>query len=101
MRQNICRGYFTFDRTQMVEMVMWLAQYRDTTSWGLNLWLSLFFTHRRQTATESLHTFRHYGQLYRSCIPNLSCDHFKHMCAVVLNKLEIFAILIQSKNFIE
>jgi len=30
MRQNICRGYFAFDRTQMVEMIMWLAQYRET-----------------------------------------------------------------------
>ena len=30
MRQNICRGDFTFDRTQMVEMVMWLVEYRET-----------------------------------------------------------------------
>jgi len=30
MRQNICSGYFAFDRTQMVEMVMWLAQRRET-----------------------------------------------------------------------
>jgi len=30
MRQNICRGYFAFDRTQMVETVMWLAQHRET-----------------------------------------------------------------------
>ena len=30
MRQNICRGYFAFDRTQTVEMVTWLAQYRET-----------------------------------------------------------------------
>jgi len=26
--QNMCRGYFAFDRTQMVEMVTWPAQYR-------------------------------------------------------------------------
>jgi len=30
MRQNTCRGYFAFDRTQMVEMVTWLAEYRET-----------------------------------------------------------------------
>jgi len=30
MSQNICYGYFAFDRTQMVEMVTWLAQYRET-----------------------------------------------------------------------
>jgi len=30
MRQNICSGYFAFDRTQMVEMVTWLAQHRET-----------------------------------------------------------------------
>jgi len=24
----MCRGYFAFDRTQMVEMVTWPAQYR-------------------------------------------------------------------------
>jgi len=30
MGQNICRGYFAFDRTHMVEMVTWLAQYRET-----------------------------------------------------------------------
>jgi len=30
MKQNICRGYFPFDRTQVVEMVMWVAQYRET-----------------------------------------------------------------------
>jgi len=30
MRQNICRGYFAFNRTQVVEMVTWLAQYRKT-----------------------------------------------------------------------
>jgi len=30
MRKNISRGYFAFDRTHMVEMVMWLAQYRET-----------------------------------------------------------------------
>jgi len=26
---NICSGYFAFDRTQIVEMVTWLAQCRD------------------------------------------------------------------------
>jgi len=26
MKQNICRGYFAFDRTQMVEGVTWQAQ---------------------------------------------------------------------------
>jgi len=30
MRQNICPGYFAFDRAQMVEMVMWLVEYRET-----------------------------------------------------------------------
>jgi len=30
MRQNICCGYFAFDRTQMVEMVTRLEQYRET-----------------------------------------------------------------------
>jgi len=30
MKQNICSGYFAFDRTQMVEMVTWLAQDRET-----------------------------------------------------------------------
>jgi len=30
MRQNTCRDYFAFDRTQMVEMVTWPAQYRKT-----------------------------------------------------------------------
>jgi len=40
MRQIICRGYFAFDRIQMVEMVTWLEQYRETqrvevSSYGL------------------------------------------------------------------
>ena len=30
MRQDICRGYFAFNRTQMVEMVTRPAQYRET-----------------------------------------------------------------------
>jgi len=32
MRQNSLyfRGYFAFDRTQIVEMVTWLVQYRET-----------------------------------------------------------------------
>ena len=83
MGQNICCGYFAFDRPQMVEMVTWLTQYTETTCWGLKLWLSLFFTQRRQTATKvkSLHTFRHCGQLRRLCIPNLACDQMKQMCA--------------------
>jgi len=40
MMQNICHGYFAFDRTQMVEMVTWLAQNREAqhvevSSYGL------------------------------------------------------------------
>jgi len=31
---------------------------KDTTSWGLKLWLSLFFTQQTQTATKSLPTFK-------------------------------------------
>jgi len=31
MRQNTCRGCFAFDRTQIVEMVTLLAQYRETS----------------------------------------------------------------------
>jgi len=31
---------------------------RDTTCWGWKLWLSLFFTQRRQTATKSFPTFK-------------------------------------------
>jgi len=30
MRQSTCRGYFAFNRTQVVEMVTWPAQYRET-----------------------------------------------------------------------
>jgi len=30
MSQNICCGYFAFGIPQMVEMVTWLAQYRET-----------------------------------------------------------------------
>jgi len=30
MKQNICLDYFAFDITQMVEMVMWTVQYRET-----------------------------------------------------------------------
>jgi len=29
MRQNICRGYFAFDKTQMLEVVTWREQHRD------------------------------------------------------------------------
>jgi len=29
MRQNICRGCFAVERTQMIEVVMRQAQYRD------------------------------------------------------------------------
>jgi len=29
MKKNICRGYFAFDRTQMVEVVTWQLQYVD------------------------------------------------------------------------
>jgi len=88
MRQNKRHGYFVFDGTQMGEMVTWLAQYRDTTCWGWNLLLSLFFTQRTQTATESLPTFnRHYGQLCRSCIPNFLCDHFKQMHCAATDKI--------------
>jgi len=41
MRQNICHGYFAFGRTQMVDVVT-------------ELWLSLYFTQRRQKNTKSL-----------------------------------------------
>jgi len=30
MRQNLRCGYFAIDPTQMVELVMWKAQYRET-----------------------------------------------------------------------
>jgi len=30
MRQNTCCGYFAFNITQMVAMVTWPAQYRET-----------------------------------------------------------------------
>jgi len=29
MRQNMCPGYFAFDRTQMVEVVTWEAQCKE------------------------------------------------------------------------
>jgi len=43
-RQNISRGYCAFDRTHMVEMVTWLAQYRETQHvevWSYGLAYSL------------------------------------------------------------
>jgi len=46
MGQNICRGYFVFDRTQMTEMVTWLAQYRETQ-----------FHHQRDTVSSERHSF--------------------------------------------
>jgi len=52
MRQNIRSGYFAFDLTQMVEVVMWKIQ--KDTCWGSELWLSLYFTQYRQKATNSL-----------------------------------------------
>ena len=58
MRQNICRGYFAFDRTQMVEMVVTSTIQRDTTGWSLKLWYSLLFTQRWQTVTKSLPKFK-------------------------------------------
>jgi len=55
MRQNTWCGYFAIDRTQMVEVVTWKAQYRDTKCWGLlELWLSLNFTQHRQKNIKSL-----------------------------------------------
>ena len=84
MKQNICCGYFAFDGTQIAEMVTWLAQYRDTTCWGLKLWFSIFFAKHRQTATKSLPTFKldiTVSHVCRSCIPNMSYEHFKQMCA--------------------
>jgi len=35
MRQNTWCGYFACDQTQMVEVVTWKAQYRDTKCWSL------------------------------------------------------------------
>jgi len=46
MGQNICRGYFVFDRTQMTEMVTWLAQYRETQ-----------FHHQRDTVSSEFQQF--------------------------------------------
>jgi len=48
MTQNICCGYFAFDRTLIVEMVMGLAQYRETQhveveSYGLAQCFSYLF----------------------------------------------------------
>ena len=55
---KICRGYFSFDRTQYG----WNGHVtstiqRDTTCWGLKFWLSLFFTQRRQA--QSLKAYPH------------------------------------------
>jgi len=54
----------------------------ETDGWAKwRLALPCFYTQRKQTAAKGFPTFkvkvRHYGQLCRSCIPNLSCDHFK------------------------
>jgi len=49
MRQNICNGYFALDQTQIVEVVTWQTQYRETQHWDLELWLSLYFMQCRQS----------------------------------------------------
>jgi len=38
MRKNISCGYFAFDRTQMVEMVTWLTQCRETQHAEVTAW---------------------------------------------------------------
>jgi len=46
---------------------------RDPTYWGFKLWLSLFFTHRTQTATKSLPRFKlditvsYVGHAFQTC----------------------------------
>ena len=82
MHQNMCHGYFAFDRTQRVENGhMTSTIQRDTTCWGLKLWLSLLFAQRRQTATISLPTFKlditvnYVGHTFQTC------DHFKQVCS--------------------
>ena len=37
MKQNLCWDYFAFIWTQLIEVVMWQAQYAETTGWGLCL----------------------------------------------------------------
>jgi len=65
---------------------------RDEGLWlGLMLGFSLQFTTHRQESIKSfpaqhssieLSCYRRHGQLSRSCVLNLSCDHFNHSCSV-------------------
>jgi len=50
MRQNTCRGYFAFNRTQVVQMVTWLSQYRESPHvevWSYGLAYSLHNVHKQ------------------------------------------------------
>jgi len=101
MRQNIRCGYFAFDRTQMVEMVTWLAQYRETQHVEVLSYGLAYSLHSvdKEPLKACPHFNRLYGQLCRSCIPNLSRDHFIQMCAAT-DKItsELFFLMRQNRG---
>ena len=99
-------GCFTFSRIQLpalcVDMEGTICRDNDLDCSGrahdLWLWFGLQFTQCRKEAAEKLampalkpwqNSFMHlelrhwrcHGQLSRSCVPNLSCNHFNQSCS--------------------